>query len=81
MNASEIKLDLFRKIDSLKDTELEGLYDKFVALLNTTAIYKLSNDEKKAIDEAIEESKRGRAYNHEEVMNEARLKYSNLRFK
>lgn len=81
MNASEIKLDLFRKIDSLKDTEIERLYTTFLALLNTTSTYKLSNNEKKAIDEALEESKRGRAYNHEEVMNEARAKYPNLRFK
>ena len=81
MNTSEIKLDLFRKIDSLKDAEFEILYDKFLALLNTTSLYKLSNDEKKAIDEALEASKRERAFNHKEVMDEARSKYPNLRFK
>jgi hypothetical protein len=80
MNTSEIKLDLFRKIDSLKDIELEILYDKLLALLNTTELYKLSNEEKKAIDEAIEASIRGRAYNHKEVMDEAKAKYPNLRF-
>ncbi len=81
MNTSEIKLDLFRKIDSLKDTELERLYNKFLALLNTTSLYKLSNGERKAIDEALEESTRGTAHNHDEVMNEARSKYPDLRFK
>jgi hypothetical protein len=81
MNTSEIKLDLFRRIDSLKDTELERLYDKFLALLNDTELYRLSNDEKKAIDEALDESNIGKANNHKQVMEEARAKYPNLRFK
>jgi len=81
MNTSEIKLDLFRKIDSLNDTELERLYNKFLALLNSTSLYKLSNDERKAIDEALEESTTGTARNRDDVMNEARAKYPNLHFK
>ncbi len=81
MNAAEIKLDLFRKIDNLEDSELEKVYNTFLALLNTTSNYKLSNDEKEAIDEALEESKSGRTYTHEEVMEEASRKYPNLHFK
>ena len=81
MNASEIKLDLFRRIDSLKESELEKMYSKFVALLNTTSAYKLSKDEKAAIDEALESGKREKAYSHEEVMEEARGKYPNLNFR
>lgn len=81
MNASEIKLDLFRKIDSLEDTELEKLYDKLLTLLNNTAPYKLSNNEKKAVDEALEAGNRRKVYTHEDVMEEARVKYPKLRFK
>lgn len=81
MNASEIKLDLFRKIDRLNDSEVERLYNKFLTLLNTTSVYRLSDDEKKAIDEALEESHRGNTFTHEEVMNQAKSKYPNLNFK
>ena len=81
MNTSEIKLELFRKIDRLKDSELESLYNKFMALLNTTTLYKLSDDERKAIDEALEESFKGTTLNRDEIMDEARSKYPNLRFR
>ena len=81
MNTSEIKLDLFRKIDSLKDAELQRLYEKFLALLNTTSSYALSKEEKTAIEEAIEASEPGRTNTHADVMDEARAKYPNLRLK
>jgi TRAP-type C4-dicarboxylate transport system substrate-binding protein len=81
MNAAELKLDLFRKIDNLKDSELEKLYNMLLVLLNTTTPYKLSKDEKDAIDEALEESRKGKTYTHEEVIEEARSKYPNLEFK
>jgi len=80
MNTAEIKLDLFRKIDSLKESELEKVYNKFIALLSTTS-YELSKAEKAAIDEALEASKEGHTYTREEVMEEARQKYPNLNFK
>lgn len=81
MNAAEINLDLFRKIDKLKESELEKMHNMFVALLNSSSSYKLSKDEKAAIDEALEASKRGKAYTHEQVTEEARSKYPNLDFK
>lgn len=81
MNASEIKLDLFRRIDNLKESELEKMYSKFVALLNTSSPYTLSKDEKAAIDEALEASKREKPHSREEVMREARDRYPNLNFR
>ena len=81
MNAAEIKLDLFRRIDSLKESDLEKVYNKFIALLSTTSPYKLSKDEKAAIDEALEVGKDGQSYTREEVMKEARRKYPNLNFR
>lgn len=81
MNAAEIKLDLFRKIDNLKESDLEKVYNQFVTLLNATTAYELSKDEKAAINEALEASKQGETYTHEQVMEEARGKYPNLKFK
>ena len=81
MNAAELKLDLFRKIDSLEESDLEKIYYKFIALLSTTSPYKLSKAEKAAINEALEASKNDQINTHEEVMKEARQKYPNLNFK
>jgi len=81
MNAAEIKLDLFRRIDSLKEADLEKVYNEFIALLSTTSPYKLSTAEKAAIDEALEASKDGQRYTREEVMKEARQKYPDLNFR
>lgn len=81
MNTAEIKLDLFRKIDSLTEPELEKVYRKFIALLSTTSPYMLSKAEKAAIDEALEVAKDSQTYSREEVMNEAKQKYPNLKFK
>lgn len=81
MNTAEIKLDLFRKIDSLTEPELEKVYRKFIALLSTTSPYMLSKAEKAAIDDALEVDKDSKTYSRDEVMHEARQKYPNLKFK
>lgn len=81
MNAAEIKLALFRKIDSLNESELEKVYNKFIALLSTTETYNLTEDEESAINEALEAGKEGKNYTRKEVMQEARQKYPNLKFK
>ncbi len=80
MNAAELKLDLFRKIDNLNDADLKKVYHKFVALLDTS-VYKLSGAENKAVDEALKANKKEDTYTHEEVVKEARRKYGNLKFK
>ncbi|MBI4647643.1 MAG: hypothetical protein HY738_13915 [Bacteroidia bacterium] len=81
MSTAEIKLDLFRRIDSLNEPELERIYKRFLALLNAVTTHHLSEAEKKAIAQALESSDKGEAYSHEQVMNEAREKYPNLRFR
>jgi hypothetical protein len=81
MNAAEIKLDLFRKIDNLKDTELERIYQAFLSLLNPSEKYTLTGAEKKAIEEALECSRKGETYTHESVMKEAQNRYPRLKFK
>jgi len=81
MNAAEIKLDLFRKIDSLKDTDLKRVYHSFLSLLTSSEKYTLTKAEKIAIEEALECSKKGETLTHESVMNEAQIKYPKLKFK
>ncbi|MBI9068257.1 MAG: hypothetical protein JEZ09_13265 [Salinivirgaceae bacterium] len=81
MNAAEIKLDMFRRIDNLPKTDLEKIYNKFLALINSTSNYKLSKAERLAIEQALEESEKGNAHSHEDVMTEAKQKYPNLKFK
>lgn len=78
MNAAEIKLELFRKIDNLPKSDLEIIYNNLQAFINTTSIYKMSEPEKIAIEEALGES--GNSYSTEDVMKEAKLKYPNLKF-
>ena len=81
MNVAEIKLDLFRRIDNLPKADLESLYNKFIALIETTSKYQLNEFEKKAIEEALEKSEKDKLYSHADVINEASQKYSNLKFK
>ncbi len=80
MNAAELKLDLFRRIDSLPKAELENIYDKFISLLDASSLYNLNKYEKKAIKEALAESKKGTILTHANVVNEAKQKYPNLNF-
>jgi len=81
MNAAEIKLDLFRRIDSLEESELEKVYKILLNLLSKPTEYCLSDLEKKAIDEALIASEKGEVYSHNKVMKEAKRKHPNLRFK
>ncbi len=80
MNVAELKLDLFRRIDSLPKADLENIYDKFITLLDASSLYNLNKYEKKAIEEALAEGKQGNNLTHENVVNEARQKYPNLKF-
>jgi len=80
MNSAEIKLDLFRKIDGLSESELQKVYTKFLALLSSST-YKLSKEEKLAVNEALKVSEDEPSYSREEVMEQAKSKYPNLNFK
>ena len=83
MNAAEIKLDLFRRIDGLESSRLERVYAKIISLLGVEQQKdnSLSPELIEALDEALEASKKGKTHSHEEVMTEARQKYPNLKFK
>lgn len=79
MNVAEIKLDLFRKIDNMPAPDLELLYTKLTALIDSTKKYKLSEFEKQAIEKALEKGAE-ESFSHSDILNEASGKYRNLRF-
>ena len=81
MNTSDIKLKLFRKIDSLNEDELKRYYNQILSLLSSSEQYTLKANEKRAIDKALEFSDEGQSCTHEEVVKEARRKYPNLDIK
>ncbi len=81
MNAAEIKLDLFRKIDRLNEAELEMVYEQILALMSATSRYNLSDDENRAIDASLKVSEEGAGYTYDEVVEEVSRKYPNLKFK
>lgn len=80
MKASEIKLDLFRKIDNLDDTEVERIYSPILNILESQKEYIPTPAEKKAIYQAMDQEKNNRLKSHQQVMEEAKKRYSNLDF-
>lgn len=79
MGTAEIKLDLFRRIDRLSENELNKVYSAFLAILASSEKHNLTSQEIKAIDEAL--NKPYNPISSESVMNDARQRYPNLKFK
>ncbi len=81
MDIAERKLDLFRRIDNLKGPELEKIYQKLLSILNTSSSYSFTKAEKEAVDQALATSEQEEIYTTREVLEEAKKKNPNLRFK
>lgn len=81
MNAAEIKIDLFRKLDSLQGNKLEEAYGILINYLNGKS--ELDNwqnmtiEQQAAIHHGIEQLDRGEGKAHDEVMLGLRKKYLN----
>ena len=79
MNPAEIKLDFFRKIDSLKGERLREAYGMILNYLNSTAAEdhweKLSEGEKKAIETGLSQIQAGKTKPHADVMSKFQKKY------
>lgn len=79
MNASEIKLDLFRKLDSLKENRLEEIYGKLINLINSNSEINdwdnLTIKQKEAIHEGVKELDNGKGRNHKKIMSDLRKRY------
>jgi hypothetical protein len=80
MNVAEIKLELFRKIDRLPSKDLEIVFNNISSFINASSKYELSDEERKGIDIALEESAKGSVFSSESVVAEAKQKYPGLKF-
>lgn len=78
MGTAEIKLDLFRKIDTLKEDQLKEAYGMIVNFINqshTDHWDSLSEEEQQAIEKGLAQIERGKTKPYEEVMTHLRQKY------
>ena len=80
MTTSDIKLRLFRQIDSLEKSKLEELYGVVVNFINgqkeLTDWDSLSDSQKNGIFDAIQELDKGKGIPHQNVVSKYRNKYS-----
>ena len=79
MNASDIKIDLFRKLDSLKESRLEEAYGLLLNFINSNNEINdwnnLSNEQKDAIKIGIEQLNEGKGRDHKSVMSDIRKRF------
>ena len=80
MTTSDIKLRLFRQIDSLEKSKLEELYGVVVNFMNgqkeLTDWDTLTESQKSGIIDALEEIEEGKGISHQDVVSKYRNKYS-----
>lgn len=81
MTVSDLKLKIFRQIDSLEKNRLEEFYGVLTNFINGQKYVsdwgKLTEERKQGIIDAIEEIDLGKGITHEKVMEDIRKKYSN----
>lgn len=81
MNVSDLKLEIFRQIDSLEKDRLEEIYGILVNFSNTERDLgdweKLTEEQQRGIVDAIDEMDAGKGVAHQKVMQNIRKKYSN----
>lgn len=79
MNAAEIKIDLFRKLDSLKGNSLEEAYGMLINYINGKSELddwqNLSSVQQSAIKLGIDQLNNGEGRSHSEVMTNIRNQY------
>ena len=81
MTVSDLKLKIFRQIDSLEKNRLEEFYGLLMNYINSkkdiTEWDKLSDAQKKGLFDAIDELESGKGKSHKAVIDKLRKKYSN----
>lgn len=79
MSIAELKLKIFREVDSLEDNRVEELYGLFLNFINgqkdTEDWEKLTKEQQQGIDDAIEEIESGKGIPHEKVMTTVRNRF------
>ena len=81
MNTAEIKIDLFRKIDSLKGRNLQEAYGLLLNYISGNYALdewkNLTIEQQNAIHEGIKELDNGEGRNHSIVISDFRKRYLN----
>ena len=81
MTTSDLKLKIFRQIDSLEKSRLEEFYGVLVNFINEKNDLadweKLTEEQRNGIIDAIDEIDSGKGIAHEKVMESIRKKYIN----
>ena len=79
MSTAELKIRLFRQIDSLEKSKLEGLYGVFINYINEknnlTDWSKLPEEQKQGILQALDELEAEKGISHNKVMTKYMKKY------
>jgi hypothetical protein len=80
MTVSDLKLKIFRQIDSLEKSRLEELYGVLMNFINSkkeiSEWEKLTEEQKRGIIDALNEIDSGKGIPNEKVMEGIRKKYS-----
>lgn len=81
MNSAEIKIDLFRKLDSLKENRLEEAYGMLLNYINgkneLDDWQSLTKEQQNAIRLGVEQLDNGEGRQHKKVMSDIRKRYTN----
>ena len=81
MDASEIKINLFRKLDTLRGQRLEEAYGLLLNFINSKSEIddwqNLTSEQKDAIQFGVEQLNNGQGRDHKAVMSDIRKRYSN----
>lgn len=81
MTVSDLKLKIFRQIDSLEKDRLKELYGVLVNFINEKKDMddwaKLTEEQRQGITDAIDKIDTGKGIPHEKVMANIRKKYNN----
>jgi len=81
MNSAEIKIDLFRKLDSLKGNRLEEAYGMLLNYINgkneLDDWQSLTKEQQNAIKLGIKQLDNGEGREHKKVMSDIRKRYTN----
>jgi hypothetical protein len=80
MNTSDLKLKIFRQLDSLEKSKIEELYGVLLNYINGLKGIndwdKLTDYQKQGISDAINEIDAGKGISHKKIIAKYRKKYS-----
>ena len=81
MSTAELKIKIFRQLDSFNASNLEEFYGLMLNYLNSKKEIDewigVNDNEKQGIEAAIKELDAGKGISHSQVMSKLRNKYSN----